>query len=126
MFSATEYFQAGIKVNENVLPYSFNELITTADRPVLVDFWAEWCGPCRVMGPIIKQIAVEYSGRLITVKVNIDKKQDIAIKYQIASIPTVMMFWKGQALMRISGVQPINEIKKQIDAQLPNPQEGKI
>ena len=113
-------------MNENVLPYSFNELITTADRPVLVDFWAEWCGPCRVMGPIIKQIAVEYSGRLITVKVNIDKKQDIAIKYQIASIPTVMMFWKGQALMRISGVQPINEIKKQIDAQLPNPQEGKI
>lgn len=106
-------------MDENALPNSFDELINTSNRPVLVDFWAEWCGPCRVMGPIIKQIAVEYSGRLITVKINIDNKQDIAAKYEIASIPTVMMFWKGQSLMRISGVQPVNEIKRQIDANLP-------
>ena len=104
---------------ENNLPKSFNELVETAQRPVLVDFWAEWCGPCRVMGPMIKQIAVEYSGRLITVKVDIDKKKEIAMKYEIASIPTVMMFWKGHVLMLIAGVQPIHEIKRQIDTHLP-------
>jgi thioredoxin 1 len=106
-------------MNENILSTSFNELLNTADKPVLVDFWAEWCGPCRVTGPIIKQIAGEYSGRLITVKVNVDKKQDIAAQYQIASIPTIMMFWKGQEIMRLTGALPYDEIKQQIDAVWP-------
>jgi thioredoxin 1 len=101
-------------MNENILTTSFSELLNTADKPVLVDFWAEWCGPCRVTGPIIKQIAGEYSGRLITVKVNVDKKQDIAAQYQIASIPTIMMFWKGQEIMRLTGALPYDEIKQQI------------
>ncbi len=106
-------------MSEDILPDSFEKLITTSDLPVLVDFWAEWCGPCRVMGPVIKQIAGEYAGRLITVKVNIDKKQEIAAKYEITGIPTVMMFRKGQPVMQIIGLQPINEIRRQINEQLP-------
>jgi thioredoxin len=106
-------------VNENALPTSFIDLVATSELPVLVDFWAEWCGPCRTIGPIIKQIAREFGGRLVTVKVNIDKNPDLAQQYQIASIPTIMMFWKSQPLMRIVGVQPAGEIRRQIEAHLP-------
>jgi thioredoxin 1 len=94
-------------------------LITTADKPVLVDFWAAWCVPCQIVSPIVEQIAKAYSGRLITVKVNIDAKQHIALQYQIGSIPTVMMFWKGQPILRIVGAQSFEQIKQQIDAQWP-------
>jgi thioredoxin 1 len=101
------------------LPRSFSELITTWDKPVLVDFWAAWCLPCRAVSPVVEQIAKAYSGRLITVKVNVDEKQHIAAQHQIASIPTVMLFWKGQALLRIVGVQSFDEIKQQIDTHWP-------
>lgn len=94
-------------------------MITTADKPVLVDFWAAWCVPCRTVSPIIEQIAKAYSGRLITVKVNVDEKSQIAAKYQIGSIPTVMMFWKGEPVLRIVGTQSFEQIKQQIDAQWP-------
>jgi thioredoxin 1 len=103
------------------LPKSFNELIAVADRPVLVDFWAEWCGPCRVVSPALQQIAREYSGRMIAVKVNVDKKPQISQQYQIASIPTIMLFWKGQPVMRLAGALPIEEIRKEIDSRWPLP-----
>jgi thioredoxin len=99
-------------------------LITTSDKPVLVDFWASWCVPCQVVSPIIEQIAKAYSGRLITVKVNVDDKQHIALHYQVVSIPTVMMFWKSQPLLRIIGVQSFEQIKQQIDAHWPARQPG--
>jgi thioredoxin len=101
------------------LPRSFNDLISTSDKPVLVDFWAAWCGPCQMMSPIVGQIAKSYTGRLITVKVNVDEKQHIAAQYQISNIPTVMMFWKGQILLQIMGVQSFEQIKQQIDAHWP-------
>jgi thioredoxin 1 len=101
------------------LPRSFDELITTSVKPVLVDFWAAWCIPCQIVSPTIVQIAKEYSGRLLTVKVNVDEKQHIAIRYDVGSIPTVMMFWKGQSLLRIIGVQSFDEIKQQIDIHWP-------
>ena len=94
---------------------SFDELVNTADKPVLVDFWAEWCGPCRIVSPIVQQIAHEYSGKLVTVKVNVDKKQHIAGKYNVRSIPTIMMFWKGQPIMRVVGAQSFQQLKQQID-----------
>jgi thioredoxin len=91
----------------------------TSEKPVLVDFWAAWCVPCQVVSPIVEQIAKAFSGRLITVKVNIDLKQHIAMRYMVGSIPTVMMFWKGQPVLRIVGVQSFEQIKQQIDAQWP-------
>jgi thioredoxin 1 len=101
------------------LPRSFDELITTSDKPVLVDFWAAWCVPCRMVSPIVEQIAKAYTGRLITVKVNVDEKQHIAAQYQISNIPTILLFWKGQTLMQIMGVQSFEQIKQQIDDHWP-------
>jgi thioredoxin 1 len=101
------------------LPKSFEELISTSDLPVLVDFWAAWCGPCRMVSPVIEQLAKEYSGRLITIKINIDEKQHIAAKYEVSSIPTIMMFFKGQPLMRIVGAQSAAQIRQQINASWP-------
>lgn len=98
---------------------SFNELIQTSDLPILVDFWAAWCGPCSIVSPIILQIAREYSGRLLAVKVNTDEKQQIAAEYQISSLPTIMLFWKGQAIMRLRGAFPYEYIKQQIEEHLP-------
>ena len=100
-------------------PQSFEELVRTADRPVLVDFWAEWCGPCRMVSPAVERLAREYSGRLLTVKINVDRKPEIAGRYAVSSIPTIMMFWRGEPVMRLQGAQPYEAIRRQIEASLP-------
>jgi thioredoxin 1 len=105
--------------NNTTLPKSFFDLIQTSDKPVLVDFWAAWCGPCRMVSPTIEQIAREYGPRLLTIKINVDQKQEIAAQYQVQSIPTIMMFWKGAAVMRIVGAAAYDEIKRQIEANWP-------
>ena len=101
------------------LPRTFDELINVSDKPVLVDFWAEWCGPCRVMSPVIEQIARDLSGRILTVKVNVDKKPEAARPYDISGIPTVMLFYKGQILMRSSGAMGYDELKAEVEKYLP-------
>ncbi len=101
------------------LPRSFEELITHSDLPVLVDFWAEWCGPCRVVSPTISRLARENAGRLLTVKVNVDRKPHIAAKYNIRSIPTIMLFWKGHELMRLTGAHSYEQLKRDIESHLP-------
>ncbi|MBN2659423.1 MAG: thioredoxin [Spirochaetales bacterium] len=98
---------------------SFNELISNNEKPVLVDFYADWCGPCKMVSPVIKRIAGEYKGKLITVKVDTDRKPAIAGKYQISSIPTIMMFFKGQPVMRLQGAHPYESIKSSIDSNWP-------
>ncbi len=101
------------------LPKSFDELIRTETKPILVDFWAEWCGPCRMVSPAIQRIAKEYSGRILAIKINVDAKQQIAMQYQIMSIPTIMLFINGTPVMRILGAQPYDQIKQQIETHLP-------
>jgi thioredoxin len=99
----------------NHQPQTFDDFINQSDRPVLVDFWAEWCGPCHMIAPTIKEIAQEYSGKAYVIKVNVDTKPHVAAKFGIQSIPTLMIFDHGQPVWRQAGVQPYNVIKDQLD-----------
>ena len=105
--------------SERKLPRSFGELIRTSDRPVLVDFYADWCAPCRALSESVRRIAAEFSGTILTIKINTDRKPDIAEEYQITSIPTLLMFWKGNPVLRLQGALPYERIRSQIEQNLP-------
>ena len=94
---------------------SFDDLINQTDKPVLVDFWAEWCGPCHAVAPTIEQIAKDYKGRAVVVKVNVDNSPQLAAQFSIQSIPTLMLFDHGKAVWRQAGVQPYSAIAQQLD-----------
>ena len=83
---------------------SFEEAVLKSDKPVLVDFGAEWCGPCRTLGPIIEELATEYEGRAVVGKVDVDKNQEFTAKYGVRNIPTVLMFKDGEVVGRQVGV----------------------
>jgi thioredoxin 1 len=100
------------------LPTAFDELIKTHQLPILVDFWAEWCGPCKTIAPTIKQLAQEFKGRLTVIKVNVDQKPQIAAEYGIQGIPTLMLFDKGQVTWRISGALPYDQLKTELASRL--------
>lgn len=83
---------------------SFEEAVLKSDLPVLVDFGAEWCGPCRTLGPIIEELATEYEGRVVVGKVDVDNNQEFTAKYGVRNIPTVLMFKNGEVVGRQVGV----------------------
>ena len=85
---------------------TFDAEVRQSDVPVVVDFWAEWCGPCRVLGPVIESLSQDYEGRVKVAKVDVDSNQQVAMQYGIRSIPTVMLFDKGQVVDTIVGVRP--------------------
>lgn len=85
---------------------TFDQEVLKANLPVFVDFWAEWCGPCRYVGPIVEELARDYEGRMKFVKVNTDENPDIAARYEIYGIPTLIIFKDGQAVERIVGAAP--------------------
>ena len=85
---------------------NFEDLVLKSDKPVLVDFWATWCGPCRMLGPVIEEISKEYEGKVTVGKVDVDNNQDFAGKYGIRNIPTVLVFQNGEVVGRQVGVAP--------------------
>lgn len=97
---------------------NFETDVLQSDVPVLVDFWAPWCAPCKVIAPIVEQIAEEYAGRIKVGKLNTDENQQVAIKYGIMSIPTLMIFKEGQVSAKIVGSQPKKAISEQLDGVL--------
>ena len=94
---------------------SFKNDVLEASNVVLVDFWAEWCGPCKMLTPIIDELAVEYSGKAIIGKVNVDNNPTIASEYGIRSIPCLLFFKNGKVQNQIMGVVPKSEISKNLD-----------
>jgi thioredoxin len=104
--------------DKNTLPPSFDELIRESDKPVLVDFYADWCGPCKMVSPSIQRLAGEYKGRILTVKIDTDAKPAIAARWNISGIPTIMLFYKGEVLMRLSGAHPYENLKQELEAAL--------
>ncbi len=91
---------------------TFDTEVLKSDKPVLVDFWAEWCGPCRMVGPMVEEIAGDYDGKLKVAKVNTDQSQQVPAKYGIRGIPTLILFDKGEVVDQIVGAVPKDAIEE--------------
>jgi thioredoxin 1 len=94
---------------------NFEELVIKSDKPVLVDFWAEWCGPCRMITPLVHELAEEYAGRAVFGKVDVDNNVGISSKYGIRNIPTILFFKNGQIVDKQVGAVPKKAIAEKID-----------
>ena len=97
---------------------NFDELILKSEQPCVVDFWAVWCGPCRIVGPIVEEMADEYDGRAVVAKLDVDANRDVAIRYGIQAIPTMLFFKDGDVADRIVGAADKRTIKAKLDALL--------
>lgn len=95
---------------------NFSDLVLKSDKPVLVDFWAAWCGPCRMLGPIIEELHGDYDGKAVVGKVDVDNNQQIAMQYGIRNIPTVLIFKNGEVVDKFVGVAPKASIAEKLNS----------
>jgi thioredoxin 2 len=98
-----------------ISPPAFDGAIAAAPAPILVDFWAPWCGPCRTMAPVLEQLGREWAGRLIVAKLNTDDAPEVAQKLRIQGIPTLILFRGGREVERLVGARPLSELRRFID-----------
>jgi thioredoxin 1 len=97
---------------------TFDEEVKSSEQPVLVDFWAEWCGPCKMIAPILEQIAEEHSGRLILAKLDIDRNLETARRFEVMSIPTLILFKDGEPVHRLVGARGKAQLEKELETYL--------
>ena len=97
---------------------NFDNEISSSNLPVLVDFWAEWCGPCKSLGPILEEISNDLKNQLKVVKVNLDENQDLAMKYSIRSIPTLLLFKEGELIDTKVGLLPKSDLVEWLDSKI--------
>ena len=93
---------------------NFDEFIQSHPKPVLADFWAEWCGPCKMMAPVLHSLAVEWKDRITVIKVNTETKQHLALRFNITGIPTMILFKNGVETFRFSGAVPLATLKSKL------------
>ena len=97
---------------------NFDELVLSSDQPIMIDFWAEWCGPCKMVAPIVEELANDYEGKAVVGKLDVDSNPEISSKYGVRSIPTLLFFKNGEVVDKQVGYVPKNVLSEKLEASL--------